>query len=44
MLRLIVQLSILVLFVLSRDTPTKVHLMMLYFDLRHKRYFNMFCL
>ena len=38
------ELSIFVLFILSRDTPFEVHLLLLYFDLRHKQYFIMFYL
>ena len=36
------KLSILLLFILSRDTPSEVNFVLLYFDIRHKCYFIMF--
>ena len=38
------ELSILVLFILSRDIPDEVHFLLLYFDICHQRYFIMFYL
>ena len=38
------ELSIFVLFILSRDTPDEVHFLLFYFDLQQINYFIMFYL